>query len=183
MSSPPSIPPLLPPFVPATRSVRPARPDEAERLCRAEQTTVAAEEGLLVSHADELKHHAFRERIEQAAAGRGRYLVAEVHGDVVAHGSLWPMAPRALSHVLRLDLCVHPGYRQRGHGRALLNDLLAWARTASGAHKIELLVRATNTPAVALYRSAGFAEEGRLTHRVRLRDGRWVDDVSMALFL
>jgi len=106
-----------------------------------------------------------------------------VHGDLVAHGSLWPMAPRAVSHVLRLDLCVHPGYRQRGHGRAVLDELLAWARASSGAHKVELLVRATNTPAVALYRSMGFTEEGLLKHRVRLRDGRWVDDVSMALFL
>ncbi|MET0351244.1 MAG: GNAT family N-acetyltransferase [Rhizobacter sp.] len=142
------------PFVPAVRTFRPARPDEAERLCRAEQITVAAEEGLLVSHADELEHHAFRERIEQAVAGRGRYQVAEVHGEVVAHGSLWPMAPRAVSHVLRLDLCVHPGYRQRGHGRALLDDLLGWARSVSGAHKVELLVRADNTAAVALYHSA-----------------------------
>ena len=168
---------------PASRTIRPARPDEADQLCRAEQLTVASEEGLLVSHADELDVHAFRNRIQQAALGHARYQVAEVHGDLVAHGSLWPMAPRALSHVLRLDLCVHPGYRQRGHGRALLADLLHWARTASSAHKVELLVRTENTPAVALYRAMGFTEEGRLKHRVRLRDGRWVDDLSLALFL
>jgi putative acetyltransferase len=171
-----------PPGLPS-RTIRPARPEEAERLCRAEQLTVASEEGLLVSHADELDVHAFRERIQQAAQGHARYQVAEVHGDLVAHGSLWPMAPRALSHVLRLDLCVHPGYRQRGHGRALLADLLQWARTASSAHKIELLVRAGTPPAIALYRAMGFTEEGRLKHRVRLRDGRWVDDLSLALFL
>jgi putative acetyltransferase len=49
--------------------------------------------------------------------------------------------------------------------------------------KIELLVRSTNAPAIRLYRSSGFVEEGRHRNRVRLRDGRFVDDIAMALLL
>lgn len=59
--------------------------------------------------------------------------------------------------------------------------LLDWARANPAVHKIELLVRAENLPAVALYRAFGFVEEGRLRDRVRLSDGRYVDDVSMAM--
>jgi len=85
--------------------------------------------------------------------------------------------------VLRLDMCVHVGHWRQGHGERLLRALLAWAGAESGAHKIELLVRSENEPAVALYRKLGFAEEGRLKHRVRLRSGRYIDDITMALFL
>ncbi len=113
----------------------------------------------------------------------GKYLIAEVGGLPVAHASLWPMGLRSLSHVLRLDMCVHDGHWRQGHGEALLRALLEWAATAANARKIELLVRAENAAAVALYRKLGFVEEGRLRERVRLRSGRFVDDISMGLLL
>jgi RimJ/RimL family protein N-acetyltransferase len=49
-------------------------------------------------------------------------------------------------------------------------------------HKIELLVRSTNTRARRLYERLGFGEEGIFRDRVRLSDGRFVDDVAMAWF-
>ena len=45
--------------------------------------------------------------------------------------------------------------RRQGHGRAVLDRLLAWGR-AMGAATAYLQVEAANTPALALYRSAGF---------------------------
>jgi RimJ/RimL family protein N-acetyltransferase len=69
------------------------------------------------------------------------------------------------------------------NGHALLDSLLIWARTNPNAQKVELLVRSTNAPAVSLYHRCGFVEEGRLRARVRLRNGQFIDDLSMALHL
>jgi ribosomal-protein-alanine acetyltransferase len=62
------------------------------------------------------------------------------------------------AHVLRLT--VDPMLRRRGHGRALLDALVAWA-AAEGADEVTLEVRAGNAAAVALYAGAGFAVVGR----------------------
>lgn len=167
----------------STPVLRDARPEDAPVLCAAEQAVVRAHAGLLVGEPDELREAAFLDRIEALADGRGKYLVVEQGTELLAHASLWPMAMREVSHVLRLDICVHLGHWHQGYGRALLEALLAWARANPRAFKIELLVRATNLSAVSLYRRAGFTEEGRLRGRVRLRDGRFVDDISMALHL
>jgi aspartate racemase len=163
--------------------LRDARPEDAAMLCEAERAVSAAHEGLLVSEADEFVTSSFRDRIASLMDGRGKYLVAEWDGQPVAHASLWPMSLRRVSHVLRLDMCVHLGHWRRGHGELLLNALLDWAQSSSSARKVELLVRSENVAAVTLYRKLGFVEEGRLKERVRLQDGRYVDDISMALML
>ncbi len=93
------------------------------------------------------------------------------------------MDVRNVAHVVRLEICIYIGFWQQGYGRALLEELINWARSKSDVHKIELLVRCENKAAIALYNSLGFAEEGRLKNRVRLRDGRFIDDISMGLFV
>jgi RimJ/RimL family protein N-acetyltransferase len=162
---------------------RDAQLEDAAMLCQTEREVVASQDGLLVSEPDELQESNFRDRIATLADGRGKYLIAELDGRALAHGSLWPMGLRKVSHVLRLDMCVHLGHWHQGYGEALLRSLLAWAHTTSRARKVELLVRSENVAAVALYRKVGFLEEGRLKERVRLQAGRYVDDISMALML
>jgi RimJ/RimL family protein N-acetyltransferase len=75
---------------------------------------------------------------------------------------------------------VHPGHIERGIGRALLRDLLAWARRDARVGRVELKVRAGNLRAQALYRSMGFVEEARFRNRVRRIDGVFEDDLGMA---
>lgn len=70
----------------------------------------------------------------------------------------------------------------RGVGTALIQHLQRWASVEPDVEKIELLVRSTNTGAARLYQRLGFVEEGRLKNRIRLSDGRLVDDVAMAWF-
>ena len=163
--------------------IRDATPADAAALCAAEQAVVRTHRGLLVSEPDELHAGAFRERIAALADGCGKYLVVDRGTELLAHACLWPMGLRNVAHVLRLEMCVHIGHWRQGHGRALLAALLAWARTNPEALKVELLVRSTNLPAISLYRQFGFVEEGRLHRRVRLQDGRFIDDLSMALHL
>lgn len=163
-------------------TIRPARPEDAAALAAAEAET-ARTPGLLVSRPHELRAEAFERMIRDlAASGRGRYAVAEEDGRPVGHAFVEPMGLEAVAHVVRLTICVHPGCRGRGIGRALMEDLMAWARRAPGVEKVELLVRATNAPAIALYRKLGFEEEGRLRRRVRLPDGTCIDDVAMGWF-
>ncbi len=163
-----------------TPSIRTAVPADAPALAAAEAET-AKTPGLLVSRPHELMPAAFEKTIRELAS-RGRYVVAEEGDIVVGHALLEPMGLEASAHVHRLTIVVHAGHRGRGVGRALMEDLMRWARETPAVGKVELLVRATNAPAIALYQSLGFVEEGRFRRRVRLPDGSFVDDVAMAWF-
>ncbi|MGH7692961.1 MAG: GNAT family N-acetyltransferase [Candidatus Dormibacteria bacterium] len=73
-----------------------------------------------------------------------------------------------------------PGDRRRGYGREASQLALRFGFHELGLHRLSLDVIADNQPAIALYRSLGFAEEGRLRERVH-RDGRFSDLVHMGL--
>ena len=73
---------------------------------------------------------------------------------------------------------VAPAHRNKGIGRALLQRTVEWAR-ASGVSKLELHVFAYNTPAIALYESFGFVQEGYRRRHYR-RDGEYLDAILMA---
>ena len=109
--------------------------------------------------------------------GGGIYLVAERTGTVVGHAFLESLSLAATSHVARLTIAVHEGHQRRGVGRALLHELLRWARSNPRVEKVELQVRSSNDGAVALYRSFGFVEEGRKTRRLRIGPNEYLDDV------
>jgi [ribosomal protein S18]-alanine N-acetyltransferase len=58
-----------------------------------------------------------------------------------------------------LDMASHPEHRRRGHARALLSELLNYARRER--KRLFLLeVRHSNEPAIELYRSVGFQATG-----------------------
>jgi putative acetyltransferase len=154
--------------------IREAGVDDAPILAAAERI-VAAEPGLLASRPEEVTDAVMTRRIQGAA----RFLVAEDDGAPVGHAMLDPMALAAVAHVLHLSIVVHDGQRRRGIGERLLRELLTWAER-TGVVKIELRVRATNSGAIALYRKVGFVDEGVLRRRVRLPDGQYLDDLSMA---
>jgi [ribosomal protein S18]-alanine N-acetyltransferase len=79
-----------------------------------------------------------------------------------SHGSEplgFVLAWSAADEVHLIDLAVAPEARRRGLGRALLTALIGEAR-ARDARLVLLEVRASNAPALELYRSAGFFEHG-----------------------
>ena len=164
-------------------AIRPARLADAPALAAAERA-IAAAPGLLVSRPDELTDQRFAEKIAALErADNGRYLVAESGGALAGHGMLDPLPLAAVRHVVHLTLAVHPGFQRRGVGRALLGALIDWARAAPAVEKIELHVRATNAPAIALYCELGFTEAGRWRRKVQLAPGRFVDDLAMELLV
>jgi putative acetyltransferase len=160
--------------------IREARIEDAPILVRAERET-AEIPGLLVSRPNELTTEAFAAKINELS-GLGRYIVAEDNQRIVGHALLDPMRLKAISHVFRLTIVVHPGFQNRGIGDRLMRDLMNWATQAPHVQKIELLVRSTNERAIRLYSRLGFVEEGRFRKRVQLVNGTFVDDIAMAWF-
>lgn len=78
---------------------------------------------------------------------------------LVGVGCLWAILEEA--HITLL--LIHPDYQGQGLGQALLYALLksAWQRQLERA---TLEVRASNHPALSLYRKFGFKEAGRRRH-------------------
>jgi len=160
--------------------IRTATPGDAEAIAAVEAETQSTP-GLLVGYPGEIPLEAYRAKIAKLAMD-GRYIVAEENGAPVGHAFLDPMPMRANAHVFQLTIVVHPGHIERGIGRAMLGDLLDWARRDARVGRVELKVRAGNLRAQNLYRSVGFVEEARFRNRVRRIDGLFEDDLGMAWF-
>lgn len=73
-----------------------------------------------------------------------------------------------------LTIAVDPLIRRQGRGQARLSDFQARAR-ALGATTAFLEVAADNTPAIGLYRRAGYTESGRRKGYYRGPNGDRVD--------
>jgi len=164
-------------------SIRKARPEDAPLLAKAERA-IASVPGKLASRPDEIDDDAVRRKIlELDERGCGIHLVAEHAGAVVGHAFLEALSLAATSHVVRLTIAVHEGHQRQGVGRALMNEVLHWSRSNPRVEKVELQVRSANDPAIALYRSLGFIEEGRKTRRLKIGPNEYLDDVYMALWV
>ena len=59
-----------------------------------------------------------------------------------------------------MNVAVHPDYRRRGIGEALIETLVAQLK-ARNSRCLTLEVRASNAPAIALYEKLDFAQIGR----------------------
>lgn len=89
---------------------------------------------------------------------RQRHLIAEAGGRRVGF-ALLRLHPEDRAVELRRLAVTEKG---RGHGRAALRLAIAQAFEEHGAHRLWLDVKPHNQRALALYRSAGFVEEGLL---------------------
>jgi RimJ/RimL family protein N-acetyltransferase len=73
-------------------------------------------------------------------------------------------------------------YRRHGVGRALLEEIIAWAQ-ANNAHKVTLQVWPHNQQARDLYERVGFVDEGLLRRHYRRRNGELWDAIVMGLVI
>ena len=104
--------------------------------------------------------------------------VAVEDGQVLGWCDIVPKRHVTLRHVGALGMGVAAPHRARGIGKALLQATTAGA-AARGISRIELLVRADNEHAIALYRRFGFELEGRLRNYL-IVDGAAHDVLAMA---
>ncbi len=94
-------------------------------------------------------------RQELASNRLAHYLVAVVHGEIVAYGGIWLMVDEA--HVT--TFAVHPRYRRQRIGERLLLALLDLSADRR-AREATLEVRLSNLPARRLYEKYGFRPVG-----------------------
>ncbi len=161
-------------------TIRDALIKDAQTIVEAERE-LAKVPGIFCSSPSELTSLSVIDTISTfTSTQKGVYLVAEWENQIVGHAFLEPLELHSLCHVAQLNLAVHRGWERKGIGTHLLKQLLEWAKNSPTIKKIELHVRATNIPAIALYKKMGFQEEGRLTKRVKVGDD-YVDDIIMGL--
>ena len=112
---------------------------------------------------------AYMLEIEKNKCARYRVIVKE--GKVIAYGGMWIVVDEA--HIT--NIAVHPDYREKGLGNAIVEDMLDLARFLNIA-SMTLEVRVSNTPAIKLYSKYGFTE-------VALRKGYYADTKEDAIIM
>jgi L-amino acid N-acyltransferase YncA len=132
--------------------VRDATPDDWPAIWRFFQPIVAAGET-----------YAYDPEIDEASARElwmigppGRTVVATRDGEVVGSANMYANRAGRGSHVASASFMVDPDQAGKGVGRALGEDMIAWAR-AEGFRSVQFnAVVETNAPAVHLWQSLGF---------------------------
>ncbi len=81
------------------------------------------------------------------------FLVAEENGEVVGY-VCGVVRSDGYGHVV--SLCVHPSFRRRGIGEALMLSIEDVFRRVFGVCRYRLEVRVSNSPAIKLYRKLGY---------------------------
>ena len=116
----------------------------------------------------------------QRADPQGCRLVAIAGSELVGMANLHIQQPSLRrNHVRGLGIAVSREWQGRGVGRKLMVRLLDWADNWGAVLRVELWVHVDNEPAIALYRTLGFVEEGR--HKAyALKGGQYIDSISMA---
>ncbi|WP_262383920.1 GNAT family N-acetyltransferase [Hymenobacter lutimineralis] len=114
---------------------------------------------------------------------RGVALVAEQNGQLVAEIHTYSPGLQIFAHVFGdLTVAVAPAAQGQGVGRKLFTALLTAVQTQfPGVQRVELLVRESNTRAIALYEQLGFHQEGRFLGRVATTQGVEAD-IPMAWY-
>ena len=105
-------------------------------------------------------------------------LVAITDREVIGWCNIPPASREVMAHVGDLFMGLLPQWRGQGLGERLLRESLV-AADAFGYLRVELGVFADNPRAAALYRKAGFVEEG-IKRRAILINGIFHDEIIMA---
>ena len=161
---------------PASITLRSAEPTDAHAISALLGSAGAYEGTLQLPDAPVASRLEFLQKFDPASCR----LVALAGESIVGTAGLHAAGPGLRrAHARSLGIVVAREWQGRGVGRRLMERLLDWADRWGGVLRIELWAHADNERAIALYRNVGFVEEGR--HRgYGLRDGRFVDSVSMA---
>lgn len=105
-------------------------------------------------------------------------LTAEVEGEVagIAYLNLHPF--RKISHIALITIIVGAGYRGKGVGTALIEQLHRLAREGYKLERLYLEVYEGN-PAIRLYRRLGYREFGFQSHWIKPVEGGYRGKIFM----
>jgi len=153
--------------------VRPGRADDGHAMAELFAAVARERDGIATEPPVDVE-----QRSVQFAASSAASIVAVADGRII--GTLHVDVSRF--GFGELGMLVARDHRGRGVGSALLRAAVDWAR-GQGLHKLCLEVFPHNTAAIALYRKAGFAEEGRRVRQYRRASGELWDSIVMGLEL
>lgn len=162
-----------------TVRIRRAEPGDAAELVELAREVGMEEEGWLITSgewrraAEERRYLRAIRRYPHAAV-----FVAEDADGIVGRLSIARDPHPASEHVADLGLMVRRDHRREGVGRGLMLVAEEWA-VSVGIRKLELHVFSHNIPALGLYRSLGYEQEG-LRRRHYRRGDTFVDAILMA---
>lgn len=120
----------------------------------------------------------WRQRL-QADNERALKLVALHQGVVIGNLGLEAYPRMRRAHAGSIGMAVAVAWQGKGVGSQLLAAALDVADNWMNLHRVELTVYADNEAAIGLYRKFSFETEG-LFRDYAVRDGQWVDTLSMA---
>lgn len=164
-------------------SVRPATPDDAERVIEHVLAMTAEAARWIPMERDEFTYTPEQERhllADAAGSDSSLYLVAEVGGGIVGVLSYFGGKRRAMRHVATLGITVRQAWQGKGVGKALMTEAIRRAKASGVLRRLDLIVYADNHRAIELYEKMGFVREG-LRRAAILRDGELIDEWTMAL--
>jgi diaminopimelate decarboxylase len=166
--------------VPEGVTIRPATPRDAKAFIEF-WSAIVAERRYVRSESVRHTARVYRARFRRPWTHREAQVLAMEGDRVVGHLYVQREEHPATRHVATLGIAVAASHRRLGIGAVLMGECLRWAREA-GVEKILLSVYPHNTGAIALYRSFGFVEEGRLARQSRKSYGD-EDEILMAMWL
>ncbi|MBI9012206.1 MAG: GNAT family N-acetyltransferase [Clostridiales bacterium] len=112
--------------------------------------------------------------------GNQMMVVATVDDEIVGNISYNGGHRLRTRHVGEFGISVRKDYWGKGIGKALLQNLIDWAKASPYCEKINLRVRDDNIRAIGLYRKLGFQVEGLIKRDMKI-NGEFVDCLFMGL--
>jgi RimJ/RimL family protein N-acetyltransferase len=165
-----------------TATIRQARVEDATDVLNY-ANEVVAETDLLGAGKGELDWTEEKERAflqDHHGADNKVLILAEVKGDIVGMAGFTGDERKRMRHSGECGLSVLRKYWGLGIGAALMESMIAWARSSGVVRKIALRVRVDNHRAVSLYGRLGFVQEGLVTRQF-LVAGTFYDAYVMGL--
>lgn len=161
--------------------IRKAEPEDFSAVVELYRN-VARQGGGIARSETEITESYVRNFTEKARQSGLQVVCCSENGVLLGELHCYPPEPRAFAHVLsELTIVVAPDYQGQGIGRKMFQTLLDLVLLERPEiRRIELITRESNTKAIALYESLGFAVEGRLEGRIIGADGRPEADIPMA---
>ena len=117
---------------------------------------------------------------KQAQTANQLCLLLYLDQDLVGVLNIAAEQNRALQHIGDIFIVVRKKYWNKGLGRILLEDGIAWAESSGIIRKLDLSVQVRNERAVHLYQSLGFEIEGLRKRGVYTKEGEFIDVYLMA---
>jgi RimJ/RimL family protein N-acetyltransferase len=111
-------------------------------------------------------------------SGFGYSIVRKEDNKLIGHIALWGIT--AKDRCATLGILIDKSVWGLGYGTEALTLALQYGFSELNLHRIQLEVSASNERAIHSYQKAGFREEGR-RRQAFFRDGRWQDQVQMAI--